>query len=432
MSRDRTSQQAQVIVIGAGMAGIGAARDLTDAGRSVIVLEARDRIGGRVWTNRDWPGLARDMGASWIHGVKGNPVTELARQFSIDTVPTDYDSATVFDPAGRQLTDRQHEKIEERFEQLIDRVEALDEAYEKGWSLQQAFDHVIPRLKLTPDELAELRYAVVTEIENEYAASADALSVGFWDEDVDFDGGDVLFPGGYGQIIDRLAAGLDVRVGCPVREIAYNQAGVTITTDQGIFQGERAIITLPLGVLKQGAVKFTPPLPPRKQQAIERLGMGLLNKLYLRFPHQFWDTSHLICVMTGAESGALEFINMAYYARLPVLMLFTSGKTALDLEKYTDTDMVAVAMKALRTAYGAAVPEPEAWLCSRWSEDPFAFGSYSYLAAGSSGEDRDALAQPVDGVLFFAGEATSRTHAATVHGALLTGRRAASAILQAS
>jgi monoamine oxidase len=424
------NNEAGVMVIGAGMAGIAAARALVDAGRSVIVLEARDRIGGRIWTNREWSGLALDLGASWIHGVKGNPLTDLADQFGVATVPTDYDSVTLYDMAGKRIDDRQQEKIEGWFERLIDAVEDLDEAYEKRWSLKQAFDRVIPRLKLKPDELAALNYAIVTEIENEYAATASELSVGFWDEDVDFGGQDVLFPGGYGQIVERLAAGLDVRLNSRVQEVAYSEDGVTVTTDQGVFRGQQAVVTLPLGVLKHGTIRFIPQLPLHKQQAVDRLGMGLLNKLYLRFPHQFWDAeSHLICAMTSQADAALEFVNVAYYTQQPVLMLFTSGQTAREREKLTDAEIIGVAMQVLRTIYGSNIPEPERWLRTRWSEDPFALGSYSYLAAGSSGDDRDALAQAVDGVLFFAGEATSRGQAATVHGALLTGRRAASAIL---
>lgn len=421
---------ADVLVIGAGMAGIGAARMLADAGQTVIVLEARDRTGGRVWSNRAWPGLALDMGASWIHGSRGNPLTELAAQLGIKTLPTDYDAAVVYAPDGQPLADRALDKIDKRFEQLIARVEAVDEGYEKGWSLRQAFTHVIPHLHLSQEELRELEYAVLSAIQNEYAASAEELSIGFWDDDVDFGGEDVVFPGGAGQMIDGLARGLDVRLNTPVQEIAYGAAGVTVTTPHGAYRAARALVTLPLGVLKRGVVQFSPALPPRKQQAIERLGMGLLNKLYLRFPQVFWEAApHVLACLTGQDNVALEFFNMAVYGGEPVLLLFTSSGYARALEAQPDEAVVQVAMDALRTVYGAGIPAPEAWLRTRWHADPFAYGSYSYLAPGSSGDDRDALAQSVDGVLFFAGEATSRGQAATMHGALLTGRRAAKEML---
>lgn len=419
--------EADVIVIGAGMAGISAARKLADAGRSVVLLEARNRIGGRVWTNKTWEGAALDLGASWIHGIKGNPLTGLAQRFNVKTVETDYESAAVYDTEGKRLSNKQIEKSYERFEKIIEAVEDLGD---EGLSVQQALDRVLKQRQLSDRDLRDLQFELQMSIVNEYAADPEELDKGFWDDDIDFGGPDVVFPGGYVQLIDGLASGLDIRFEHGVETIAYDEAGVRITTTQGVFTAAQVVITLPLGVLKAGSVRFVPELPPRKQQAIKRLGMGLLNKLCLRFPEVFWDQDeHFFCTLPDEQhQGQLAF-NAALYTKQPILIFFSGGSYARDLEKQSDEAIVAGALAALRTAYGPGIPEPEAWIITRWAQDPYALGSYSYIAHGSSGDDRDALGEAVAGRVFFAGEATWRHQSATVHGAYLSGQRAADQIL---
>ena len=426
--------RADVIVVGAGVAGLAAARSLVDQGLKVIVVEARDRIGGRVWTSRDWPNLALDLGASWIHGVTGNPVAALARTGRINTVPTDYDALWRYEAGAKELSDSADEALEERFEGLMERVEEATEALRRSGkadvSLQSAFDRATGQ-KLSATDRRRLNYMLVSQVEHEYAADATELSLLHWDQGEGFSGDDRLFPAGYDQIAQLLAKNLDIRLGHTVSRIAYGRRGVEVTSSRGTFSATYALITLPLGVLKRGSVSFDPPLPARKQQAIRRMGMGTLNKLYLRFPRAFWpEEPHMLGYLAEQRGAWAEWLNIQRYLKRPVLLGFNAGSYARQLEQRSDQAIVASAMEALRAMFGARIPEPEAALMTRWSSDPLAGGSYSFLATGATPADYDALAASVADRLFFAGEATSREYAATVHGALISGRDAAEQIME--
>lgn len=428
-----TTTPPQVLVVGSGMAGLAAARTLHDAGVTVRVVEARARIGGRVWSDSRL-GLPLDLGASWIHGVRGNPIAELADRYGLATAPTDYDNNVLYHPSGEAVSDRAERALEDRFEAVMEIVAAQTAAAAAANAdrpLAEAIAQAAANLGLRDQPLRELDYAVNTTIEHEFAADVARLSLIHWDEGDVFPGGDVIFPNGYGQLADALAQGLDIVTGAPVTRVARHADGVTLTLADGrAMSAAHAVITLPLGVLQAGTVAFTPPLPAAKQQAIQRLGMGVLNKLYLRFPRRFWDADAELINYIPAQHGRwAESLNMAYYTDAPVLLCFNAGEYGTATEALSDAEVVAAAMSTLRTIYGADIPAPTAHLRTRWAADPYARGSYSFAAVGSSPADRDALAAPVGGRLFFAGEATYRDYPSTVHGAYLSGRRAAADIL---
>jgi monoamine oxidase len=279
---------------------------------------------------------------------------------------------------------------------------------------------------LTDEERHALNAIVNLTIEHEYAADVDDLSLQWWDNDESFGGGDVVFPNGYDQIMHRLAEGLDIRLNQIVNLVEYSVDGVKVTTTQSIFEGDFAVITLPLGVLKSGSVSFDPPLPAAKQAAIRNLGMSVLNKVYLYFPEVFWDRHVEWIEYLGERTGEwAAALNLYPYIQQPVLVLFNAGEYGLTIEAMSDEQLIQKAMDMLRVVYGENIPNPNGARITRWGKDPFARGSYSSIYLGATPEDREALAEAVDSVLFFAGEATSVTYAATVHGALLSGYRAA-------
>jgi monoamine oxidase len=421
------------IVIGAGVAGLAAASALREAGFQVIVLEARNRIGGRVWTNHTWQDALVDMGASWIQGTSGNPITKLASQFGVKTHKTDSDSLVVYDSEGEELSDDELEEIDAAMEKLMDQLEEardeMDDNDEDDVSLGDAIEELAKEMDLSDDEQAALNFAINTVVEHEYAADVSELSLYYWDSDEAFDGEDVLFPGGYEQIVKGIAQGLEIKTEYVVEKIEYGAQGVRVTTNRGVFEAEWAIVTLPIGVLKKNSVQFSPVLPKNKLKAINALGMGVLNKVYFRFPRVFWDKEPDWIDHISEEKGQWsEWVNMYKVTGKPILLGFNAAKFGREIEKWSDEKIVESGLAVLRNLYDD-VPDPDSYLITRWGADPFAGGSYSFHATGVEEQDIDALAEPVADRLFFAGEATSE-YAATVHGAYLSGMREAERIIK--
>lgn len=410
---------------------MSAAQTLKKWGYRVTILEARSRIGGRVWTSRKWQESPLDMGASWIHGVSGNPIAELAKENGIKTVETDYDNHWIYKANGDELTNAEYNLFEE-YEELIEKIIAnAINKYDKDVSLKEVLDAAYTEEAPSAAEQQIVLYLLNTIIEHEYAADISEFSLFALDEGDEFGGEDVIFPQGYDQIIDLLSAGLDIRLNEVVTRVDYGSSGVSIQTDTGTYEADRALITVPLGVLQRGEIQFSPTLPNAKQDAINHLGMGLLDKLYLKFPSIFWDKGAGMLGYLGDTGEWAEWLNIAHYTDEPILLGFNAGTFARTVERWSDEQIVESAMNTLRNIYGNNIPSPLDYQITRWADDPFAWGAYSFLKPGTDSDTLDTLAAPVDGKLFFAGEATSSDYQATVHGAYLSGIRAAEEIWDA-
>jgi monoamine oxidase len=429
MARCAAPPRGTVAIIGAGMAGLAAAVDLRAAGFGVIILEARDRIGGRIHTSHAWPDLPIDLGASWIHGTKGNPVTALAKAAGAATVTTSYDSAALHvDPALAALG--VDDAAEDEMEALFNR--AMRRARRNGtdMSVQDAIEAFAATL--SPARRAQLDFYLSSHYEQEYGGGTPYLSARTIDDNDVFPGEDALFPGGYEQITRHLAKGLDIRLGKVVTRVRREPGQVRISLQDGTeLTAEHLLVTAPLGVLKSGSIAFDPPLPPAKQQAIDRLGMGLLNKHWLRFDRIFWPKEFDWHEYLSAEKGRWsEWVSLAKVDDAPLLLVFSAAERASRVEAMSDAEIVRDAMQVVRAMFGPDAPDPVAAQITRWSADPFARGSYSFNAVGSSNADREALAENDTGRLHFAGEALNALYPGTVHGALLSGRRAARTIIK--
>jgi monoamine oxidase len=185
-------------------------------------------------------------------------------------------------------------------------------------------------------------------------------------------------------------------------------------------------------VLKTGRVQFLPALPAAKRTAISKLGMGVLNKCVLRFNRAFWPGQYdWLGFIPGANAKGqwAEWISLLRPLGQPVLVGFNAADFGRQIEAWTDRQIVASAMLTLRQIYGSQIPDPVAYQITRWVSDPFSAGAYSYVPVGATSRTRDALAASVGGQLFFAGEATHRQYPATVHGAYLSGLRAAQEVI---
>ncbi len=417
-----------VLVLGAGMAGLAAARDLVASGFQVTVLEARERVGGRVWTDRSL-GSPVDMGASWIEGTKENPIAALAKECKARTFDTDEGDVDLRDYDGSRVPEAQVEQIEKDGEELMEALfEAAEEA-DKGRSLQEGLDELLEDEELDPLERRALAWVIQNEIVCDVAAETSQISLKGYGDDDAFDGPSVVFPEGYDQLPRHVARGLDVRQGHRVKHVDHGKDGVTVETNRGTFQGDAVVVALPLGVLRANTVTFSPPLPEEKRRAVERLRMGLLDKVVLAFPRVFWTQGATFSgYLPEEESAYTSFLHVNEYAQAGALMAFVGGDTARAMEKKKEQDVVDEVMATLRTIHGRGIPDPTGVLISRWAADPLAGGSYSYVPVGVSASERDRLAAPVGDRLYFAGEATNRTYPATVHGAWLSGVREAARI----
>ncbi|MEM1295005.1 MAG: FAD-dependent oxidoreductase [Verrucomicrobiota bacterium] len=414
--------RADVLVIGAGMAGLAAAQKLRESGRKVIVIEGRHRIGGRIHTSRKWQEFPIDLGASWIHGIRRNPITTLARKAGSKWVETDYDNYHMIHEDGRAL-----EKKE--LVQLRSIESSIYRTVRSNQTSKRSLADVL-RSKLENFDSPNAQFMVNGLIEQEYAADANEISAlgAYYGEE--FGGTDVWFPNGYHQVFSPMVEGLDLRLGHVVRQISHDQSGVRVSTSKGDFSAARAVVTIPLGVLKRGQIRFSPALPQNKLRAIQSLGMGLLNKVVLRFPKAFWPKAPELFGRLSAEKGHWAlWLNLHHHLNEPILIGFNAATFAKATEGWSDQKIVGSAMAALGGMFGTTV-QPSGFQITRWRSDPFSLGSYSFLPPGADQRTIRALGEPVADRLFFAGEATSEDYPSTVHGAYLSGMREAGRIMR--
>lgn len=417
----------KVIVIGAGMAGIAAAKMLQKNGFDVIVLEGQNRLGGRI-RSEEFEGSTIDFGASWIHGSIGNPITQLAKEYNIQTKDTDYDNVQLWNSKGQQLSEDYKNDIFKETDWIYAKAVRYSNRQDKDVSMEESILAVLKEEEsLSDEEKMALNWRTTTL---EMNAGCDFSQMSTWyGSNKGFGGMDKLFPGGYRQLIDKMAEGLIVQLQTTVTEIHYQRDQVIVSSDNKKWEADYCICTVPLGVLKKNNIKFSPPLPKEKQAAIdEKLNMGVLNKIAFKFPKVFWpNTNHFIGHLSDKKGDFPIFLNWAYYTKQPILLGFHVGDYAKELEKLSDEEIMNRGNKLFSKLFKDALPI-EAVARSKWSEHPFAYGSYSYIPVGAGDDGSNLLAKPIFRLLF-AGEATFSKYPGTVHGAYLSGLREAERII---
>ncbi len=425
---------ADVVVVGAGVSGLAAARVLAQGGQRVVVLEARDRIGGRTWTD-DELGVPVDLGASWIHGIDGNPLWALAPAFGIDTVEFTVGSFQ-FDgrpigwhaPSGRRLTEAEAASFVADLHALDAALPEVVEHAPPPSTYASAVNAVLRNLRIDGDRAARVREYTAHRSEDLCGAPVTVLDAHGLDEE-HVPGDEVVFPRGYGQYARAIADGLDVRLSSEVRAVRQSPDRAAVELADGtVVTAADVVVTVPLGVLQAGAVTFEPPLDPDVLDAMGRLGMGVYDKVFLRFPERFWGDDWVVRQQGPAGVDWHSWYDMSRVTGEPVLAALVGGAGARRIESLPDPLVVDEAVTALRRMFGPSVPQPDAVRITRWAADPFARGSYSYLHVGASPDDHDLLGSRC-GRVQLAGEATWGDDPATVHGALLSGLRAAGRLL---
>ena len=402
-----------IFVIGAGVAGLAAARHLTAAGRHVLILEARGRLGGRILTVRDaLSPLPIELGAEFVHGtsrVLWN-IIESARLPVIEVMGDNYHSAS------GQL---QEAKSSPDFARVY---EAMRQAPE------QSFADFIANSKF--DEAT--REQVISYVEGFNATSKESLSTayGLETEEAGVSERSFRMLGGYDELVRWLWHGVDsrltdLRLNTEVRAIRWRRGEVDVETSRGNFHGAKVIVTAPLGVLASGAIRFDPQ-PPVLPAVCEAMDMGQTVRVVLRFRKRFWEEG-------GRDNLSFLFSDdeimptwwTAVPARAPVITGWSSGPKAAQLLSKSDAEIVDEAVRALARVLGI----DSAFVRDRlegahyhdWQADPWSRGAYCFVRPGGMDVQR-WLGQPVEETLYFAGEAIEATgHCGTVHGAIASG-----------
>lgn len=419
-----------VIVIGAGISGIASASYLKSRGYNVSILESRSRIGGRIWTSMPF-GVKVDLGAAWLHGIYLNPIKEIVRRNNISIVNTDFSSLQLYDIDSVELDNSQQREIYDIYVQIVSKLNEMKQFANENTSMETAISEIMQEFDLNGTIKRGVDWLIKSAIDIEYASDLSDLSLKYWDEDRRYPGPCAMFPDGYVQVVNELAKELDINLNQTVSKFEYGQQGVTVTTNTGVFNADRVVITLPLGILKQNTVKFSPPLPDNKLSAIERMDMGVMNKIALKFSEPFWPLNNFILGNLEDNTDSLmNYINLVKITRKPILVAIASGNFAISLEEMSKTDIMGLVIEDLRNMFGSSIPEPADLTITRWNSDIHSNGSYSHVPPGASITDYNIIAEPVENVLFFAGEATTSVFPSTVHGAFLSGEREAKRIVE--
>ncbi|KAK3829653.1 MAG: flavin-containing amine oxidoreductase-domain containing protein [Linnemannia gamsii] len=536
-SLGHSASRRTIVVIGSGIAGVGAAKQLEnlfqyyawrfapDLPPKVVVLEARSRVGGRMHSfelktkpalSSSTPGVNKanlehgglngqstntkterhcvDLGAQIITGFdNGNPMEIIVRR-QLKGLKLHYlveETCDLFLHDGQLVPKSTDVHCEAVFNEILEQACQLrgEDEIPKGLlaylgdrvkmdsrgpgrvhstdlpTLGHSMDYFIqshPEFKSWTSQELGLIHWHYANLEFANATPLDQLSLRHWDQDDDYEfaGHHCMVKEGYGQVPVRLSQGLDVRLDQPVSLIERSSMSVSHSgsdnepvhiqcRDGSTYNCTAAVVTVPLGVLKSHQIHFSPPLPDWKEQAINNLGFGLLNKLVLVFDKPFWDTSVELFgyVGSGREGSRGKGYNLKAYrssrgkfymywncvvvSGLPVLVTLMAGQSAYDCESMSKEDLVQEALESLALIHPeiAEIPVPVETIVTRWSQDEFAQGSYSFVGQKGTGDDYDRLSKAVDGQLYFAGEATSRHYPATAHGAYLSGLKVAKEIL---
>jgi monoamine oxidase len=411
-----------VVVIGAGISGLAAAKKLKQKGFTVVILEAQEKVGGRIRTDRSL-GVAFDEGASWIHGSKGNLITNLAARSGANTFFTDDDNIGVFDIDGTAYSGNVLTNAENQFNDALDAVA-------KAGMVTQSSEQVFNSLYPAQANNRLWKYMLSAFLEFDTAGDISKLSSKYFYDDEQFGGEDVIVTNGYDKMTDFLAQGLDVRLNTRVSSVDYSTAKVKVVANGNVFEADYVIVSVPLGVLKNGAIAFSPALPNDKSTAISKTNMGNVNKFLLVWNTAFWDINRQYIGYTPETKGKFNyFLNVKKFAPINALMTFAFGDYATVTENMSDGSVVDEIMLHLKNIYGSNIPNPNGLLRTKWSQNINAYGAYSYATNGTTTADFDTLAKAVNNRLFFAGEHTSRDYRGTVHGAYLSGIREADKII---
>lgn len=426
-----SSSKKKVIIVGAGAAGLMAAKTLLEKGQEVVLLEARDRVGGRVHTNRDW-GFPLELGANWISyaSTEGNLGWKYKAEAGIETADTYYSKIKLHDENGRRMSRLSAGLTSWRTDRKVYRYFTRGDGNVPDRSWGEVIDEVMGYEKAGKRKRARLD-ALKQGYATELAAELSQASGKIYGVEEDPKEDEQLVLNGYDRLLQYLIKGFEVRLKHRVLEIEHGRDRVKVITDQGDFEGDYVIVTVPISLLQKGSIRFNPVLPAAKKQSFQSMQLGLFNKAIMEFEAPFWKGEpHFLLFLKKQLKNASVLFNFQAYNGKPILMAYHIGDAGIWLEKQAPQAIQEHWQAVFQQAYPASTIAFRRIMTSGWHQDPYAQGSYSYLPVGSSRAAVDQLAAP-HGRIHFAGEATSYRWHGYVHGALESGLREAKRILEA-
>jgi monoamine oxidase len=426
-----------VVVVGAGIAGLTVANALAHGAVECVVLEARDRIGGRLHTV-DLAGSPVDLGGSWIHTPLGNPLRAFAQQAGVPCRNANpLPELAGFDCGeGRQLSAAEVEaSLSMQLETFPAAVGRLLAELGPDASAAEGIEAFVAGSALTPGPAGRARQALRALVEAESADLSERQSLRWMWNEIEYGGhyfGDVPV-GGYRRLVEAMATGVDLRLGVNVTEVARSASGVRVRTGDGTYEeGSHVVVTVPLGVLKRDVLRFSPALPPDRLAAIERLGFGRYEKVALRFDEPIWRAAgfpHAMIFPRDPEAAAVWAIGQDAFAAGPVLVFHIFHSATSHVLDATTDDVAEWALGMLADAIGSSCPAPAATAVTSWATDPYSGGAYTHIPPGADPADADVLGEPIGGRLLFAGEHTQSARLAYADGAMTSGIREAKRLL---
>lgn len=405
---------ADVVIVGAGMAGLAAAQELARLGKSFVLLEAAGRIGGRAHTDMTTFGAPFDRGCAWLHSANKNPLAPIARSLGFSTFNDKNEPWLHLD--GDEASDADYDRLSAAEKRL---ARAIDAAGKAGRDISVA--SVFP-IRNRFDRIAATRNGP-----SEFGVDLEDLSTldAYRQEESEVDR---LVPKGLGAMVAAYGAQIPVQLNAPVSRLSWKGAkgpsAVRVETPRGAITAGAAIVTVSNGVLARGAIAFDPPLPADRQSDLANVPMGLLNKVALQFqPGALGKDKTIDLTIQDGDGEPTYFLLRPFGLEMAIALI--GGGRAREMEKAGERAAAAAVLTALKSAMGAAIGRRLIKSAmTRWASDPLAFGAYAMARPGAAAARR-RLSQPIENRLFFAGEATHPTMPATLHGAYLSGLEAA-------
>jgi monoamine oxidase len=408
----RATTDVDVAVIGAGAAGIAAAQELIRSGRSVVVLEARDRIGGRAYTDISL-GIPFDAGAQYIHWAERNPWKKIAEGLKVPLEEESWGEAPLVFRNGQRLSDTERSRRRGGFGRVWSAIETV--------SVDRSFADAV---RHAPPEVLDAAAGLTL-----FSLGEDPHRVSIADYQELWSGDDYLVRSGYGTLVVRSGEGLPVRLDTPVSVVRWDGPAVEVETPRGTLRAGAAIVTVPVGVLKAEGIRFAPELPGATRDALDGLGMGAYTKIALRIDRRRIEPLEATGYIELGDKGAVTSYDFWPFER-DLMVALLGGDHARGLCEAGEREAVAFATDRLAAMVGERARRAvTGGRLAGWWSDPFARGSYSIAKPGRAAA-REALRHPVGGRIHIAGEATAGGGAMTVGGATLEGIRAAQAVVR--